>query len=340
MTMRIFYPLCISLSVLIFGAAAHVEAKPSKVCKVGGKTFATLEQTRSADQLAVVAIGFAPQKSGIPPINWENYHGDEQLEGLLEGRDWEDGSESGRSAKADYFAETVLLLDNEQKLQPLKFPAHEVLLRSNRSVEGEWSGGEVGERTGVLIGQARNGTMALSVIRIRGGQAREDDLSDLLSKTVESELKKLHGKKTEIFEHMRFDLASKISSEEFFIRCENFEKNAASHMMFMRVLLKGGIDVQRVGQAGGFVVSEDEYKSADAELNRAYQALIPKLSPEGVAELKQSQRGWISERDAAVKESLKSSKLRSETAEGKSLKRSVLFLYTSRRTHLLLNWGH
>jgi hypothetical protein len=340
MSIRTFYLFYLSLSVLIFGTTAHLEAKPSKVHNVGGKTFATLEQTRSADQSVVVAIGFAPQKSGIPSINWENYHGDEQLEGLLDGRDWEDGSESGRSSKADYFAETVLLLDTAQKLHPLKFPAHGVLPRSNRSVEGEWSGGEAGQRAGVLIGQARNGTMAFSVIRIRGGQVLEDDLSDPLSKTMESELKKLHGKKTEIFEHMRFDLASKVSAEEFFVRCENLGRNAGSHLMFMRVSLKGGLDIQRVGQAGGFGVSEDEYKSADAELNRAYQALIPKLYPEGVADLKQSQRGWIGERDAAVKEALKSAKLRVETAEGKSLKRAVLFLYTSRRTHLLLNWGH
>lgn len=336
--MRIFYPFYIILSLLTFGTAASLEAKPSKVLNDGGKTFATLEQTRSLDGSVVVAIGFAPQKNGVPPIRWDNYQGDEQLEELLGGRDWEDRSESNPNSKADYFAETVLSLQDGKNICPIQFPAHQILTRNNRSVDGEWSGAAAGERTGILIGQGRNGTMALSVIRVRAGKVLEDDLSETLSKTMESELKKLHGKKVPIFEHMNLELASKVSAEECFVRCENFEKSGASHLMFFRVLLKGGIHLERVGQAGGFAVSEDEYKSADAELNRAYQALMAKLSPAAVAELKQSQRGWIAARDAAVKEALKSAKLRAETAEGKSLKRAVLFLSTSRRTHLLLHW--
>ena len=42
----------------------------------------------------------------------------------------------------------------------------------------------------------------------------------------------------------------------------------------------------------------DEYKKADAELNRVYQQLLPKLEATHQEKLKAAQRAWISFRDA------------------------------------------
>lgn len=42
----------------------------------------------------------------------------------------------------------------------------------------------------------------------------------------------------------------------------------------------------------------DEYKKADAELNRVYQQLLPKVEGEHKEKLKIAQRAWIAFRDA------------------------------------------
>ena len=42
----------------------------------------------------------------------------------------------------------------------------------------------------------------------------------------------------------------------------------------------------------------DEYKKADAELNKVYQQLVPKLEGEHKEKLKVAQRAWIAFRDA------------------------------------------
>lgn len=42
----------------------------------------------------------------------------------------------------------------------------------------------------------------------------------------------------------------------------------------------------------------DEYKKADAELNKVYQQLVPKLEGEHKEKLKVAQRAWVAFRDA------------------------------------------
>lgn len=46
------------------------------------------------------------------------------------------------------------------------------------------------------------------------------------------------------------------------------------------------------------ICAEDEYKKADAELNRVYRQLLPKLEAAHQEKLKAAQRAWLAFRDA------------------------------------------
>jgi len=325
------------LGLLIFISCIQASfAERSKVLKLEGKTYATLEQTRSADGQVVLAIAITPRQPGVNPVDWTEYAGGDGLGTLMNDKEWVEPKNVAQRPKADYFAETRLVFSEGSKSFSLDFPAHRVLISPNGFVTGDWSRANAGEKTGLLIANGRLGTVSVVGVRFSPSEVRETELDELLRNTMEREFKAVHGKKFQLLEHSSFQLRSLVSPDAFTLLCTNFVKSRDSvYTLLVRVWIESGNwRVERLGKSGP-AVSDAEYQGADAQLNRVYKALIQRLGANDIESLKQSQRGWIQERDQAVKEALKIAKLRPETPEGKALRNQVMRDFTENRTAVL-----
>jgi|GEM_PF-3783850 len=329
------------LGLLIFISCIQASfAERSKVLKLEGKIFATLEQTRSADGQTVLAIAITPRQPGVNPVDWTEYEGGDGVGTLMDNKEWVEPKNVAQSPKADYFAETRLLSSEGSKSFSLEFPAHRVLISPNGFVSGNWSRDNAGEKTGLLIANGRMGAASVVGVRFSPAEVRETPLGELLRETMERELKEFYGKKFQLLEHCSFELRSLVHSDGFTLLCTNFVKSRDSvYTLLVRVCLEDGKwRVERFGKSGP-LVSDADYQGADAQLNRVYRALAQRLRANDLESLKQSQRSWIQERDQSVKEALKISRLRPETLEGKALRNHVMHDFTESRTAILEGWS-